>query len=741
MSFINASLAGFLGLAAIPIIIYLINRQRYRRRKWAAMEFLLRAMRKNQRRLRLENLLLLLIRTLAIVLLVLAFMRPILETEALPVIGTQARAEIVIIDRSYSMAVREGGRTVLAEAVSRAKQRVKALEKGDRLGVFLAGGFPRVMFQEPQVVTDGSLPRHLALLDGVELVYEPLQLATTLQRVAQWLESAPEGGAWQIHFYTDLQERDWLTEEGASDGAVSEAIRRIEDLGSLIELHPLGPVKPRNATVAALTCDDSLLCRDLPTSFNVRVENNSRDALAGLEVELWIDEALQGSRKISLDPGEVRGVSFPHVFREVGLARVRAVVKSDDLVEDNSYFAVFRVRDSVDILVVDGGRAGETSEETAWLVPAIGADLTNVTEAERLTPFRCDLITPSNLVSTELDEYEVVVLADVGTFEGSDSDVLEAFVQQGGGVLVFLGDRADVRSYGERAYRGGDGWFPFKVGAPIVVNPTEVNYEWEVVQQDHPATAYLSREEGAGLGLVRVHGYRAVESPVSETQVLFRYDDYSGTPAVVEKLLGDGVTIVVNTGPDRQWSNLPITPAFVCLVQESLPYLAARSDVSRNLGILEPYERIVASDEYAYPVYLFMPDGKSARMELPDRPDQKGWDLRVAPQAVPGLFEIRFGRQDEDEEGGAGEGSAVRRDYFAVNVNPLEGRLARREPEELIEIYGNPALVFRGLDREAPESGEAFDSRGEIWRSVLWVVLALLILESGLARWFGRVRA
>ena len=46
---------------AIPVIIHLINRRRFLRMDWAAMEFLLDALKRNRRRLRLEQLLLLLI--------------------------------------------------------------------------------------------------------------------------------------------------------------------------------------------------------------------------------------------------------------------------------------------------------------------------------------------------------------------------------------------------------------------------------------------------------------------------------------------------------------------------------------------------------------------------------------------------------------------------------------------------------------------------------------------------------
>src|SRR5579871_1243937 len=56
-------------LMAIPIIIHLLNRRRFRTVTWAAMEFLLRAMKKNRRRLRFEQWLLLLTRCLLIFLL------------------------------------------------------------------------------------------------------------------------------------------------------------------------------------------------------------------------------------------------------------------------------------------------------------------------------------------------------------------------------------------------------------------------------------------------------------------------------------------------------------------------------------------------------------------------------------------------------------------------------------------------------------------------------------------------
>ena len=60
-----------LGVASIssPIIIHLLNKRKFKRIDWAAMDFLLEADKKNRRRVRLENLLLLLLRCLACILI------------------------------------------------------------------------------------------------------------------------------------------------------------------------------------------------------------------------------------------------------------------------------------------------------------------------------------------------------------------------------------------------------------------------------------------------------------------------------------------------------------------------------------------------------------------------------------------------------------------------------------------------------------------------------------------------
>src|SRR5438067_4418800 len=94
-----------LGLVSIPIIIHLLNRRRYKVVNWAAMEFLLRAMKKNRRRLRFEQWLLLATRCLLLLLLGAALARPLgCEKSAIGSLGRRTSLSVFVIDNSYSMA-------------------------------------------------------------------------------------------------------------------------------------------------------------------------------------------------------------------------------------------------------------------------------------------------------------------------------------------------------------------------------------------------------------------------------------------------------------------------------------------------------------------------------------------------------------------------------------------------------------------------------------------------------------
>src|SRR5437867_8899034 len=138
--------AGLL-LASIPIIIHILNRRRYKTINWAAMEFLLRAMRKNRRRLKFEQWLLLATRCAVLILVATALARPMgcRDSALARVAGQRNGLHVIVIDNSYSMAY-EAGRpdapTHLDRAKKLAKDLIDTLQAGGESVAFVTASRP-----------------------------------------------------------------------------------------------------------------------------------------------------------------------------------------------------------------------------------------------------------------------------------------------------------------------------------------------------------------------------------------------------------------------------------------------------------------------------------------------------------------------------------------------------------------------------------------------------------------------
>src|SRR5690242_1188080 len=127
-----------------PVVIHLLNRRRFRAVSWAAMDFLREAVKRNRRILKLRDILLLILRTAAVLLFGLALARPYFATVG----GAQANLgqpvhAILLIDNSMSMGYRQAGQTVLDEAKAKSRELIEALPDGSRFTVIpVCGGGP-----------------------------------------------------------------------------------------------------------------------------------------------------------------------------------------------------------------------------------------------------------------------------------------------------------------------------------------------------------------------------------------------------------------------------------------------------------------------------------------------------------------------------------------------------------------------------------------------------------------------
>ena len=141
--------AGFLwglGLVALPVAIHLLNRRRFVVVRWAPMDFLLQAHRQNRKRIRLEHLLVLLLRCLAIALLVLMVARPVATSGGLAFLpgAGESVERVLVLDDSGSMGFSAGRETRWGRARRVASRTMEpAAFSGPRCAVTLVAPSPR----------------------------------------------------------------------------------------------------------------------------------------------------------------------------------------------------------------------------------------------------------------------------------------------------------------------------------------------------------------------------------------------------------------------------------------------------------------------------------------------------------------------------------------------------------------------------------------------------------------------
>jgi hypothetical protein len=205
-----------LGAASLPIIIHLLNRRKFREERWAAMRFLLAALRKNQRRVKIEQWILLAIRTLIIILVALAMAKPFLESMgALDLLQGQRRHWVLVLDASMSMDFKDGETARFAKAKEIAKRLVKDARQGDALSLVLMANPPKVVIKEPALNKDAVLSE----IDAVTLPEGGTDLAATFRKVDEVLESSSIERK-EIVFLSDLQAVSWRRADpkGNDDG-------------------------------------------------------------------------------------------------------------------------------------------------------------------------------------------------------------------------------------------------------------------------------------------------------------------------------------------------------------------------------------------------------------------------------------------------------------------------------------------------------------------------------------------
>ena len=682
---------------SIPVLIHLLNRRRYRRVPWAAMRFLKISVDQNQRRMRLEDWILLLLRCAVVALLASLLARPVLEgVSGVP--GSKVAAAI-IVDNSASMGSQEGGVTRLALAREAAHEILSGLPQGSPVVV-------GDVFRAHEASADHEFAR--ARIDAITQTERHADLILATKEAIGALEGQAVVDR-ELYVITDGHAEEW--------GSLAALGGRFSDItaGVRVQLITVGSSLNANLGISRLTPAAALPAVDQPFRIDVDVTNFGEAPVTRVPVKLLVDGQASGNPWIieELGPGRSETATLYTALPGPGYHRVTVALEGDKAPFDDRQTVVMRARDEVNVLLVDGEPGAEDRDsETFFLREALAP----VPPAERSSyPVKPRVVSGSNLEAEALDRYEAVVLANVADVSLAFADRLVRFVEKGGGLVVFPGGNFRPESYNALLYRR-HGLLP----ASFVPREGDIGPRTRSLIPAETNPLSLERDLLAGVKFRQIQRLQLGEG---DYRVNLRYDD--GQPALVESNYGQGKVFVFTSSADLAWNDFAVRPAYIPFVSRVLGGIVPSRENNLNVAAGDPVRyrldaRLVGRDATVY--------------ELED-PESLGRLTELSGDDGFSLLEFdRTDRAGPYQVTIAGEPEPL---LFSVRPSERESSVALLGDEQLARL-GDSVTVSRWASNGKAASLEMDRQGAELWWPLLLVVIALAAVEMTLAQWFSR---
>lgn len=734
LTFLNQPLLWGLGLASIPILIHLLYRRQYRRLDWAPMHYLKLSIKRNRRRIRIEQILLLLLRTAIVLLLFFTVARPILNAAGLSRFwGDSGRtSRIVVLDDSLSMAYTDQGKSALARAKEVLPEVLSAFGTKDRLTLLTASRPKQPELREVELENTDEIVKLAANLPATEVF-------ASWEGVLKAVDELIAGGSYPLHeltLFTDLRRAGWEAplDEFAARWPGQHVKLRVIDVGS---------PDATNVALVSLKQVDRLALAGVPTRFEAEVRNDTAGELAGKEGNLIIDGKATVARLPNIGPRETARVPLVATMQDAGPHEIGFELPNDFLPGDNALWAVAHVQQSVDMMLVDGEPSTEPlGSETDFLALALSLS------GDTSEPFRVEVITDSEWSASPQAQPDLLVLSNVSRVNAEQAELLERLVNGGMGLMVFVGDQVDPDNYNQHLFKGGRGL----LGAALEsVSDSEFSGLMVEPGESSPLAA-LAQLSPAVLSRTKFRKWYEVRLPADEPEgvhILARWNNPAAAPAVIQKNIGRGQVLLLTTTADRAWSDWPTEASYVLAVREAARAIARSTaslhelsageaitiEVPKSHDVTLPVVQapgesetkpLVLSGEEPATAAASKSSAESPRASSANSPGRR--TLRYTDTRRAGLYKASW------RDSVAGPTSET----FAVNPDVRESQLERMPVEELKKLWGamEPEVISLGVKADA-----ALTVHGqEIWRALATGLLGLLLIESCFARWCGRQR-
>ena len=662
--------------ASVPLLLHLMQNKRKEQLPFPTIRFLKLAEKHSSRKIRLENFLLWLLRTLIMALLGMAFAMPMIRRSGLDWLGDAPRDVAIVLDASYSMSYRTERGAVWDRAIEAAAAVIDGLTDKDRFCIYLAREQPEALVAEPVANKQEGVSRLRALQPGTG----SSRLGPAIASAMKALLKADASREREIHIVTDNQAVPWQ----------SLASEKVEiDKKTAVFVSLLGVHAPENAGVASVELQPPVARKGAEVKVIAKLLRSG--TAADTVATLFLDEKEAGRRSIKAGDPEAAAPSFSLPPLEVGIHTARVQTPDDSLVIDDAFHFLIRVQDEMPSLAVG------SESDTLFLRTALRTGFGRPTAVVAMKP--------EQLTDKPLSPYACIFLCNALPLSGQAIAALEAYVKTGGVLVIFPGIGAKPDAYAT--------WNCLP-GIPSAIEELPLSQRNRTLTWDQPQHLLVrTLREGVAVPALAIRRRLAWAKTHESAQRIVSMG--ANQPFLLERAFGDGRVLMFAVSADRTWSDFPLSPFF-------LPLLLQCADYGAGVGAKSPFvwsnDSISLSDRFpdlkGAPT-LAGPDGKPVSVR--SSTVQGRTVLNAEGVTVPGIYMLSTAEQPEAKPA------------LAVNLPREESELAPIDEKEIPKRLGvdraNIALDLPTLRRliEEHRIGRTYGEH------LLWLAFLLTVIE------------
>ncbi len=724
MTFLNPFVLFGLAAAAIPVVIHLLNRRKLATIDFSSLRFLKELQHTSIRRLKIRQLILLLLRTLVIVALVLAFSRPALRGSLAGMIGGRAATTMVIVlDDSPSMTVRNEHGMVFSQAKDAATAILNAAREGDRVHLLRLSdaGPPGDRTQSVEQV-----PAARAALQRMTPSQRSVPFARGLAAARTVVTESHDPNR-EVYLISDFQASQFTGQPPDSAAPIEPAPR--------IFLVPIPSGKQENAGIGSLERKTQILSKGRPVQMQTVIRNFGSLPMHGSLMSVYLDGSRVVQQSLDIQPQSSSSVPFTLIPKRRGIVLGSIQLEDDALEIDNSRSFVLRIPDRIRVLM-----AGASARETRFPYLA----LTLAGDSSMAGLFAVERIDGEQLATTDLAPFDVLLLCGLRAFAQADAERISAFAKSGGGVLLFPGDEANLKNY-STVLLPRLGIPPLETGrtdsAGAQLGKSGGFITFNKVDLEHPLFSGLFEGPRGKKGqapsvetprIVRTAGIRP--SGVGHSII----DLANGEVFLAEYEVGSGTVLVFAVDAGLSWSDFPVKGLFAPLLHRSVISLGSQAHTPPDVTVGEPVKatvklrHAVGRTQYV----LRAPSGIDERVAPRLRSATALADFESAPTVETGTYTLL---SSDAEQTTPGPGTADPLEAVPVHAALSESDFRTATPEELIAFWRSVGIspdqtkeLAAGGALETTIQQSRFGV--ELWRYFLGLALILAVAEMAVAR-------